>query len=91
MKKLKIYGSGSKPMNVDLNNKDAILLKVGAIVKIEDSYFEIMSKIQNKDEIFFNVCFFPNPHLYENLDFLSLTKESRGNWVVGKLLEASAA
>ena len=91
MKKLKINGSGVRPLNIDLNNKDAMQLKVGAVVKIGNSFFEIMSRIQKKDELFFNVCFFPNPHLYDKLEFLSLSKESRGNWVVGKILQASAA
>jgi len=91
MKKLKIYGSGVKPLNIDLNNKDAVQLKVGAIVKIGNSFFEIMSRIQKNDELFFNVCFFPNPHLYDNLICLTLTKETKGNWVVGKILQTDAA
>lgn len=91
MKKVKIYGSGVKPLNIDLNNRDAIQLKVGVIVKIGSSFFEIMSKIQKNDELFFNVCFFPNPHLYDKLICIELTKESRGNWVVGKIAQADAA
>ena len=91
MKKIKIYGSGVKPLNIDLNNKDTIRLKVGAIIKIEDSFYEIMSRIHKKDEIFFNVCFFPNPHLYEKLICLSLTRESNGNWIIEKINQANAA
>jgi len=91
MKKIKIYGSGVKPLNIDLNNKDSIRLKVGAIIKIENSFFEIMSRIQKRDELFFNVCFFPNPHLYDKLICLSLTSESKGNWIVEKIQQANAA
>ena len=46
---------------------------------------------QKNDELFFNVCFFPNPHLYDKLICIELTKESRGNWVVGKIAQADAA
>ena len=91
MKKIKIYGSGVKPLNIDLNNKDSIRLKVGAIIKIENSFFEIMSRIQKSDELYFNVCFFPNPHLYDKLICLSLTRESRGNWIMEKIQQANAA
>jgi len=91
MKKIKIYGSGVKPLNIDLNNKDSIRLKVGAIIKIEDSFFEIMSRIQKRDELYFNVCFFPNPHLYDKLICLSLMRESKGNWIVEKIHQANAA
>jgi len=91
MKKIKIYGSGVKPLNFDLNNKDSIRLKVGAIIKIENSFFEIMSRIQKSDELYFNVCFFPNPHLYDKLICLSLTRESRGNWIMEKIQQANAA
>ena len=91
MKKIKIYGSGAKPLNIDLNNKDSIRLKVGAVIKIENSFFEIMSRIQKRDELFFNVCFFPNPHLYDKLICLSLTRESKGNWVMEKIQRANAA
>jgi len=91
MKKLKIYGSGVKPLKIDLNNKDSIRLKVGAIIKIEESYFEILSRIQKRDELFFNVCFFPNPHLYDKLICLSLIKELAGNWIVEKDHQSNAA
>ena len=36
MKSVKIYGSGVKPLSLDLNNKDSIRLKVGSILKIEN-------------------------------------------------------
>jgi len=91
MKNVKIYGSGVKPLIIELNNKDAIQLKVGVVVKIGNSFFEIMSKIQKKEDLFFNVCFFPNPHLYDKSLCIALTKESRGNWVVAKIARASAA
>ena len=91
MKSVKIYGSGVKPLSLDLNNKDSIRLKVGSILKIENSFFEIMSRIQKRDELFFNVCFFPNPHLYDKLVCLTLSKESNGNWIVGKIRQATAA
>ncbi len=91
MKSIKIYGSGVKPLSLDLNNKDSIRLKVGAILKIENSFYEIMSRIQKRDELFFNVCFFPNPHLYDKLICLTLNKESKGNWIVGKNIQATAA
>tara|TARA_Y100001970_G_scaffold275598_1_gene377060 strand:- start:1049 stop:1324 length:276 start_codon:yes stop_codon:yes gene_type:complete len=91
MKSVKIYGSGVKPLSLDLNNKDSLRLKVGSIIKIEDSFFEIMSRIKNRDELFFNVCFFPNPHLYDKLICLMLSKEPNGKWVVGKIQQATAA
>ena len=62
-----------------------------SILKIENSFFEIMSRIQKRDELFFNVCFFPNPHLYDKLVCLTLSKESNGNWIVGKIRQATAA
>jgi len=91
MKKIKIYGSGVKPLNIVLNNKDSIRLKVGSVIKIENSFFEILSKIKKKDDIYFNVCFFPNPHLYDKLDCLALSMEVSGNWVVDKIKQANAA
>ena len=91
MKNLKIYGSGVKPLKIVLNNKDSLQLKVGNVIKIENSFFEIMSRIQKRDELFFNVCFFPNPHLYDNLTCISLSKEISGKWVVTKNKQADAA
>ena len=91
MKNVKIYGSGVKPLKIDLNNKDSTRLKVGTIIKIGNSFLEIMSRIQKSDELFFNVCFFPNPHLYDKLECLSLTKETKGNWIVVKIQQADAA
>ena len=91
MKSVKIYGSGVKPLILNLNNKDSIRLKVGSILKIENSFFEIMSRIQKKEELFFNVCFFPNPHLYDKLVCLTLYRESKGNWIVEKVRQATAA
>jgi len=91
MKNVKIYGSGVKPLKIDLNNKDSTRLKVGTIIKIGNSFFEIMSRIQKNDELFFNVCFFPNPHLYNKLICFSLSKETRGNWIVDRIIRANAA
>ena len=91
MKNVKIYGSGVKPLSFNLNNKDSLRLKVGTIVKIDNSYFEIMSRIQKRDELCFNVCFFPNPHLYDKLICFSLYKEPKGNWNLGKIEQANAA
>ena len=76
MFKVRIYGRNSSPMTLDLKNEDAEKLNEEAVVQIEDSFFEIVSRHKKEKEILVNLRYYPNPHLYEQRTFLTLKKEN---------------
>ena len=67
-------------MTLELKNEDAEKLNEEAVVQIEDSYFEIVSRYKKENEMLVNLRYYPNPHLDEQRHFLTLKKENlQGN------------
>ena len=80
MFKVRIYGRNSSPMTLDLKDEYAEKLNEEAVIQIEDSYFEIVSRYKKENEMLVNLRYYPYPHLYEHRHFLTLKKENlQGN------------